>query len=602
MIRNYFLIAFRNFWRNKFFSAIHIFGLSIGLSASVIIFLLVRHELSFDRFEPDTERIYRVVMDFRFGEMSGHGSAVPAPLANAVATEVTGIDAVVPVLKFQGDSRVTVKVSPDLSPNHTIIKKQGEVVFTTADYFDVVPHEFILGSPSSALQDPFNVVITESRAHQYFPEKELTRIIGQQLEYNGEITVTVTGIVKDLAGNSDLQAKEFVAYNTISETNLKENFMMTVWDDWMAYSSLFLKLSSSNDKDRVERQLAEINRKYGKQDPEQKNSRSYKLQPLADIHFNSDYIGFDQRIAHKPTLYALLAIAGFILLLACINFTNLTTAQAVKRAKEIGIRKTVGSSRKQLVLQFLSETFCITTLAAIVSISFTPILMGAFADFMPPGIKFNPFSESSFIGFLFILILIVSFMSGFYPALMLSRFRPIAALRDKVFSGSQTRTGVIRKGLTVTQFMIAQFFVIAAFMVGKQMHYVMNQDLGFKKDAIISFETPFRDDADHREILVNKIRSISGVDRVTTGFLPPSMQGAAFNNIRLQDGKEPIDLQVQIRFGEPEFISLYDIKITEGRNIQGGENANEMLINEKCAKELGFLHAQDAVGRQLLMG
>ncbi|HEX6226946.1 MAG TPA: ABC transporter permease [Chryseolinea sp.] len=602
MIRNYFLIAFRNFRRNKLFLAIYVFGLSIGISASVVIFILVRHELSFDRFQPDRERIYRVVMDFKFGEISGHGAAVPAPLATAVTTEVTGVDAVAPIMKFQGDAKVQVTVSGDVYPRPSVFKKQSGVVFTTVDYFDLVPHEFIAGDPLKALGDPFNVVLTESRARQYFPGKDLTHIIGKQLDYNDKINVTVSAVVKDLTENTDLQAMEFISYNTIAKTNLQENFMMTVWDDWMAYSSLYVKLSPSNDRYGVERQLAGIHKKYRKEDPDRNNSAAYKLQPLADIHFNPDYIGFDQRIAHKPTLYSLLAIAGFILLLACINFTNLTTAQAAQRAKEIGIRKTIGSSRKQLIYQFLCETFCVTTLAAVVSISITPILMGLFAEFLPPGINHNPSSEPLFMGFLLCLVLVVSFMSGFYPAFVLSKFRPIAVLKDRIYSGSQTRTGHIRRVLTVTQFIIAQFFVIAAFMVGKQIHYSMNQDLGFRKDAIITFETPFRDDADHRELLVSKIKSIQGVDQVTTGFLPPSMQGAAFNNVKLNDGTEPIDLQVQIRFGEPEFISLYGIEIMTGRNIQPGENINEMLINQKCARDLGFVNVREIIGRQLLVG
>jgi predicted lysophospholipase L1 biosynthesis ABC-type transport system permease subunit len=209
---------------------------------------------------------------------------------------------------------------------------------------------------------------------------------------------------------------------------------------------------------------------------------SLRLQPLSDIHFNRNYPGVGDRVANKSSLYGLLAIAAFLLLLGCINFINLTTAQATKRAKEIGIRKTMGSSKKQLVIQFLSETLFITTIATIISVVLTPLLLKIFADYIPPGLHFNLLNQPGLVVFLLLLIITVSFLSGFYPALILSGYKPVLVLKSQSFASSgQTRNAWVRKTLTVSQFVIAQFFIIATMMVSKQINYSMNADLGFKK-------------------------------------------------------------------------------------------------------------------------
>ena len=210
------------------------------------------------------------------------------------------------------------------------------------------------------------------------------------------------------------------------------------------------------------------------------------LQPLTDMHFNSDYGNFDQRLANKSTLYGLFAVAAILLLLGCINFVNLTTAQAVKRAKEIGIRKTMGSSKSQLVFQFLSETFLLTLTATVFSMLLVPWIIQLFADFIPPAISFNMLVTADVIIFMAALVLVVSLLSGFYPSIVLSGYNPVQVLKNSNAGGSgNTRRLWIRKSLTVTQFVFAQAFIIAALIVGNQIQYVMHKDLGFKKMALL---------------------------------------------------------------------------------------------------------------------
>jgi len=602
MFKNYFTIALRNFWRNKVFSTINVLGLSIGISAGLVIFLIVYYEFSFDRFEKDSDRIYRVVMDVKFNGVEVHSSAVPAPLGNAIQTEVSGVEETVPVMQFQGDATAKVSVASANSEKPKEYKKQAEIIFTNNQYFQLIPHRFLAGSAQSSLQNPFSVVITESRAQQYFPGIAFENIIGKQITYNDDLKTTVTGIVKDLNEHSDFTAVEFISFPTISQTHLQENFMMNVWNDWMAYSKLYIKLSKGNSAERTEAQLKNLIKKYNKDtNKDDKNTMAFRLQPLSDIHFNTTYAGFGQRITHKPTLYSLLAIAAFLLLLGCINFINLTTAQASQRAKEIGIRKTIGSSKKQLVLQFLSETFFITLVATMVSVMITPLLLKMFADFIPQGLQFDIMHQPSLVLFLVLLTIVVSFLSGLYPALILSAHKPVSVLKNQSSANAgQTRNAWVRKTLTISQFVIAQFFIIATFIVGKQIHFTFNKDLGFNKEAVLNFEMPFDTVKTHSIQLLNEIKSIPEVQLASIGFAPPAMQGAAFGNIKYNDGKKEVKENVQVRWGDSNYVKVYQIKLLAGRNVRQGDSVNEYLINETYAKDLGFHRPEDAINKQLI--
>ena len=601
MLKNYFLTALRNFWRNKVFSSINVLGLSIGISASLVIFLIVYYEFSFDKFEKNRDRIYHVVMDLKFNGTDGHSAAVPAPLSAAIQNEMTGIDNTVPVMQFQGDASVKVAIANNNTGKPFVIKKQLNVVFTNTQYFQLLDYAWIAGSPGEALKEPFSVVLTESHAKQYFGNIPSSDIIGKQITYNDNVTTTVTGIVKDLDEHTDFTGAEFISFPTIAKTSMQDDFMMNVWKDWMAYSQVFVKLSKGVTARQSEVQLKNLLAKYNKDANKGDRSMRFHLQPLSDMHFNTLYQGFNQRIANKKVLFGLLAIAAFLLFLGCINFINLTTAHASQRAKEIGVRKTMGSSRKNLMLQFLSETFFTTVIASIISVVLTPLLLKMFTDFIPEGLHPDLLRQPSIILFLVLLTIVISFLSGLYPALILSGYKPVLALKNQAFTRShQTRNSFIRKTLTVSQFVIAQFFVIATLMVVKQINYSLNADLGFKKDAIISFELPRADTIPaHRLRLLNEIKAIPGVSIASRGFLPPADDGASFTDISYNDGKKDITGNIQIRWGDTNYLKLFQIKLLAGRNIRESDTIKEFVINETYAKELGFPHPEDAINKQL---
>ncbi|MEO5890548.1 MAG: FtsX-like permease family protein [Ferruginibacter sp.] len=601
MFKNHFIVASRNFWRNKTFSLINVLGLTIGISAALVIFLIVYYEFSYDKFEPDADRIFRVVMDAKFSGTEGHSAAVQAPLGAAIENEATGVELTVPIFQFQGDATAKVSIASTQSANPVIYKKQKDIIFTNQQYFYLLPYKWIAGSPQASLKDPFSVVLTESRARQYFPSLPAVDIIGKRITYDNDLIVSVSGVVKDLNATTAFNALEFISFPTIAKTGLQNNFMMTVWNDWMAYSQLFIKLSKGSSARQTELQLAGLLKKYNKDaNKDANNTMAFHLQPLNDVHFNGNYAGVGQRLAHKPTLYGLLAIGVFLLLLGCINFINLTTAQGTQRAKEIGIRKTMGSSKKQLVFQFLSETLFITLVATIISVAFTPLLLKMFADFIPPGLHFSLLQQPSLILFLFILIITVSFFSGLYPAFILSGFNPVAVLKGNGSANQgTTRNAWVRKTLTVSQFVIAQFFIIATVMVSRQINYTLSTDLGFNKEAIINFNMPRDTVASHGKQLADQIKSLPGVSLVSTGFLAPATEGGAFTNLSYNNGKEELKPNTQIRWGDPNFIKVYEMKLLAGRNVLPSDSIKEFLVNESYAHAIGFLHAEDVLNKSL---
>jgi ABC-type antimicrobial peptide transport system permease subunit len=601
MFKNHFTVAFRNFWRNKTFSFINVLGLSIGISSALVIFLIVYYEKSYDRFEKDGDRIYRVVMNTKFNGMEGQSAAVPAPLSSAIQSELTGFDETVPVMTFQGDGSAKVIVTNN-GGNEIVFKKQEDVIFTNPQYFQLLPFQWIAGSQQASLKEPFTAVLSESRAQLYFPDVAAADVIGKPIKYN-DVTVTVSGIVKDLNEHTSFNGAEFISFATIAKTNLQNQFMMNVWNDWMSYSGVYVKIAKGNTAAKAQQEINSLLRKYNKDAAKDaNNSMTLILQPLNDVHFNSVYASFNQRVASRKILFGLTAIGVFLLLLGCINFINLTTAQASHRAKEIGIRKTMGSSKKNLVFQFLSETFFITIIATLLSIAITPLLLKIFSDFIPPGLKFELLNQPSLIVFLVLLVITVSFLSGLYPALILSGFKPVLVLKNQAFSGSaQTRNAWVRKTLTVSQFVIAQFFVIATVMISKQISYSINMDMGFNKEAVIYFDLPRDTVKTHAPQLMNEIKALPGVAMASSAFLAPAEEGAAFANISYNNGKEELSPNAQIRWGDPDFINLYQIKLIAGRNVLPSDTIKELVINESYAHALGFINAADALNIQLKM-
>ena len=597
MLKNYFKTAFRSFLRNKSFSLINITGLAIGISASLVIFLIVKYDFSFEKFEPDGNRIFRIGGEYTFDGGVSRNSGSPIPMGNAIAKEVSGVE-VVSFFQTRIGQRISI---PEPGKEKAVVhKKDNRVVYADKNYFKIIPYKWISGSPETALEQPYQVVLTESKAKLLFGDLPLSEIPGKEILLSDTIRATVTGIVKDIVVPTDFTFNVFVSRATFEITSLTPDDW-SAWDNVSSETQVFLKISPAVTSATIQAQVNALYQKHRKPDPEDNiSSTKFILQPLSDIHFNADYDNFDQAQAHMPTLYGLLAIAALLLLLGCINFINLTTAQASQRAREIGIRKTIGSSSKQLVLQFLSETFLLTLIATLLSVLIAPLLLKAFGDFIPAGLHFEILQPQVLI-FLVALTLFISLLSGFYPALILSSYKPVTVLKNQSSKGAGAGRNVrLRKVLSVSQFVIAQVFIIATILVSKQIRYSLNKDLGFKKDAIVFFEpNPSRVSSIKTGVLVQKIKAIPGLQMVSVSYGPPSYRGGWTTSASLKGAKNENVMMASVKLGDPDYIRLYDIKLLAGSNLSISDTINGLLINETFLHDLGFKNPSEVIGKIL---
>ncbi len=637
MFKNYLVVAFRNFSRNKIFSVINMLGLSIGISASLVIFLIVHYAYSFDRFEKNSDRIFRIVSDFAFSGEPGHNRGIPAPLADAVRKDLSGIDNLVSFRYYNPEKIVlpndtSAKTnsadlssaknssanssSTDLSSaktssantasaKPTTFKYQKHIIFADANYFDLLPYRWIAGNKQSSLNQEGQVVISEKRAKQYFPNRPFAEMIGQRIVYDDSISARVSGIVADLdqQGHTDFDFLEFISMNTIlKNTNLQKTMDWSVWGSTTSDQQLYVQLGTNTTISAVEKKLKNIfDRNQGEDAKKNNYTWAYRLQPLSDIHFNNDYGTFDTPVANKSMLMGLILAAGFLIGIACINFINLTTANAAQRAKEIGVRKTMGSSRGQLIFQFLGETFLITAVTTLLSAMLTPSIGKLFSSFIPEGVSFS-MTSPFVLAFLGILLLSVTLLAGFYPAWVLSSSNTIDSLKNRAYSGTnQTRRAWLRKGLTVSQFVIAQFFVIGAMMVGKQIHFMLSKDLGFSKQAILSINYPYSDHSvDHKKYVLHELSQIPGIQRTVQTNDLPSSQGWWTSTMDFSEGKKPLqNIVVELKSGSTGYLDLLRIPLLSGRDLLPADTMSEMLINETCLHVLGFEHPADALGKTL---
>ncbi|MCO5950396.1 ABC transporter permease [Mucilaginibacter flavidus] len=594
MIKNYFKIAFRSFRQHKLFTLINVVGLSIGISTALVIYLIVNYDYTFDKFHKDGDRIYRVVSNYSFNGSPSYNSGVTGPLGLAVHTEATGIEESAPFRTTGGNILIR-----DGSKAPVKFKNQGNIVYAEASYFNLFEYKWLAGSPKMSLTNAHQVVLTLSQAQKYFPNQSIDKIVGKQVIYDDTVKNTVTGIVADIKDNTDFTFHDFISLATL-RINKNENPDVQNWGSTSSNSQLFLKLGKGSQPKNIERQLNALLKRHNPPKAGNKGfNQVFALQPLADMHFNERYSNFDIPVVSTKTLYSLMTLAAFLLLLGCINFVNLTTAQASQKAKEIGIRKTLGSTRGQVIGQFLSETFLVTLFAVIVAVALSPVILKLFEGFIPPGLKVDFLHHPGIGLFLLALTIVVSLLSGFYPALVLSSYKPVHVLKNQAVGGkSKTRNALLRKSLTVTQFMIAQFFIMATILVSKQIYYALHKDLGFKKDAIIYVDTPWNDKKpENKKVFLDKVRAIPQIELVAMGGDIPSSNGWNSRDITYKDGKKEVKVELQTKSGDENYIKVYKIKLLAGRNIMLSDSTTGMLINKTYAQILGFKTPTDALGK-----
>jgi putative ABC transport system permease protein len=583
MIRNYLKTAFRSLWKNKGFAAINIGGLAIGLATCLLMLVYVLDELSYDRWNGNADRIYRLDNSVSFSGNYFDNASGPFPAGPAIRREYPEVEKEVR-LNTAGGLQIR-RGSQNIN--------EDQVVYADSTFFEVFTLPLIGGDVHTALVAPHTMVISERMAKKYFGRQDA---VGRELEVVGRGPYTVTGVMRDMPEASHFHF-EFVV-------SLSESEYAKQTDEWFSNScNIYLLLRKGVDAAAFEKKLsAGLIRKYiaplvqslvhlsmGEY-YKAGNKYVFTLMPLTAIHLHSNKSGELEPNGNLQYVYIFSAIAIFILLIACVNFMNLSTARSANRAKEVGVRKVLGSMRGGLVTQFLMESVLISFIGLVLALGLAWLLLPIFNDLAAKRMTIGLFSRPLLLPLLLLLMLVVGLLAGSYPALFLSRFRPIEVLKGSVSKGF--KTGWLRNGLVVVQFVISIVLIFGTVVIYRQLAYIRSRQLGFNRDQVLVLEgTGVLGEG--IKAYIDELARLPGVEGITvTGFLPTS-DWRSDNTFFLSpdfDLKKGISMQ-QWRVDE-NYIPVLGMQMVAGRNFSRDfpTDSSAVIVNEAMVRQAGLLH------------
>lgn len=583
MFRLNFKIALRNLWKNKGYTFINIAGLSIGMASCILIFIFVRYQVSFDQQFENKDRIYRGVTDWK--SANGNVDAtqgVPIPFAEAMRSNFPQFEKAAAIRASRGIIMVN-----DQSGKVTF-KEKERAYYAEPDFFDIFNFTWLAGEPHGALSKPNTVALSEEKAIKYFGDWH--KAMGQMLTFKKGQPLKVTGIFKDMPENCSVPLQVVISYVSYERANTKS------WSWVSSNSECYLLLKKGL-------YISDLNNAFTKfQSIVYKNSNKgevqyHSFQSLNDIHYNSRYGNFSGKMMEKKELYGLTIIGAFLLLTACINFINLATAQAVNRSKEVGVRKVMGSGRKQLIVQFLGETMTITFIAVLIACALTEVALPYMQNLFKEEISFSLLEHPVIFLFLISLVLVVSFLAGFYPAMIMSGFSPALAIKNKVIVHSGGLG--LRQVLVVVQFAITIILIISTLIILKQMNYMRQKPLGFNPDAVAVVAMP--------EDSLSKIRydnfkarlvNMPGVTAVSYFDTPPSSNDVSETDFSV-NGKAIKDFQVRTMHADMQYFNTFGIKLIAGKLLTKSDTTNGYVVNEAFLRRMSIPDPQAALGKLL---
>ena len=578
MLKNYFKIAFRNLWRHRVFSFINILGLTVGMTACFLIFLYVHFELSYDSFHSKANRIYRVVCDIKTPTEVIKAGGPSWAVGPHITQDFPQVEA-------------AVRTTDD-----ELLVRKGNVKFQELNslwadsaFFGMFDFKLLKGNPKTVLQEPLSIVFSESAAKKYFGNADP---VGQTVLLTGEgFTAKITGIMKDIPENSTIKADMLVSMSTLTR---KLNPGLD--DQWGNYgNSTFVLLKPGTRPADLQAQLpAFLERRNG---TEMKKINMYPtlfLEPLKDVYLRSTRNG--NNTGNINNVYIFSWVAVFILLIACFNFVNLTTARSAERAKEVGIRKVVGAVKGQLTGQFIGESVLLCAISFILTLVSTALLLPSFNHLAGKTISTGIFENLNFVLILFLAAIGIGSLAGVYPALVLSSFKPVTVLKGRFSTG--TKGQLLRKALVIAQFTISFALIIATIIVYNQMNYMRRQDLGFNKDQMMVINTNGDPAKDAFRNAVAGLPNIKGVAMASS--VPGGGNPAAYSEIENVKGVLQI-ANLDLYFVDFDYIPQFKIKIIAGRAFSPDfqtDTTQSMILNEAAVKMFGYTSPAQAVGHR----
>ena len=591
MFRNYIKIAWRNLVRRKGHALINIGGLCIGITVCLLIFLIVQFELSFDKYHTNKKLIFRVLTQFSSETENEHStnSGVPFALPQELKTAIPQIEESATVFAAYD---IQVQVLDETGGTSKKFKEEAGIFFTEPSLFDIFDFDWLEGNQAS-LKDPDTVILSKEIAEKYFGTwQEAT---GKVIQVNNGLLLRVTGVIETVPVNSDLQFKIVISYGTGFTRQLANS---DDWDNINGNFGCYVLLTDKAAESLVNTQLDLLSLEKKSEN----NQDGLILQSLEEVHFDTESGNFSEKSISTELIGVHWTIAIFILFIACVNFINLSTAQAMERSKEVGVRKVLGSTRSHLKIQFLTETFLIVLFAMIFAIILAIVLLHPIGNMLDLPLSISIINVGQLILFLLLSIVLVTLMAGFYPSVVLSRFKAVDALKSRV---SKIGSGGIslRRSLVVIQFVIAQALIIGTLIILRQMNFFLDQSVGFDKDAIINISLP-QDSISlgKREYFRNRIMAVNGVINASYSSNTPLDENRnQWSSFVYNNASDDTDFYSIVKATDHNFLDTYKISLVAGRNISSLNTSNEFLVNETLLKKLGITDPQEALNKEIVL-
>jgi putative ABC transport system permease protein len=598
MIINNLQLTLRHLAKQKLNTSLHIIGLTLGISVCLMITLFILHELSFDTYHKNYESIYRINSLWQDGETRNYTFSTPLPMADALRSNGTAYDKVV---LAHPQSRIVIDVNDE--------KKflQDKILIVSPEFLDVFSVQAISGDAQKAMNKPYQALLTETTARKFFGDEAA---VGKTFKYKNEFEITVGGIIKDFPSNTHLDASMILSWVP------NENYLGTGFTYWSSVSGTetFIVLKKDSNLEAAQKQLDALVDQHINSDPNlPKHVRAaFVIQPLKTIHFEPQYAGGGPwgGAINTTWLWIFASIGLAVLFLACINFVNLSTAQALTRAREVGVRKSVGAGRTQLIFQFLSEAWLLALVSGIFAVTIVQALLPSLNTLLEKQITFNLLESLGLLGGIFAGIILLGVLAGIYPSLVIARFNPSAALKSNPTSLGTPGSQWVRSSLMVTQFVISAGLLVAVLLISEQVNFLRSKNLGFDKENVLNVPIPF---GQNRK-LETQLGNISQVKDFSFATATPSAEGHWGTIMSRTNGEDPNRHNLTMVFADDHFAPMYDLKLVSGRfnqpsdtnyvssKIPEQDKVMKCVVNETLVKTLGFESSEDAIGKHFWCG
>ncbi|HTB25616.1 MAG TPA: ABC transporter permease [Puia sp.] len=583
MFRNYLKTAFRSLQRNKSYTFINVAGLAVGIAACLLIFQVIQYENSFDNFHPDKDRIFRVSVHFNTPDGISYARGICFAAGKQLPIDYPRLEQVASIFSAQGNQ---LTVLDETSHPQNKYKENG-LFYIEPQFFDIFHFPFIAGNPKTALSAPNSIVLSQEIAEKYFGDWR--KAIGRMIKYQDGKICKVTGILKNPPVNTDFPLKVAMSFKSL-ENDTSHDWVSTFGD-----LNTYVKLPPGMSAEKFDASLENFGKKHIP--PDYAKKQGFNLQPLSTIHFDKRFGNYNRATFSKELITALSLIGIFLVVIACINFVNLATAQAVDRAKEVGVRKVLGSRKRQLMIQFLSESLIVTVTAVTIAFGIACLILPLLNQLLETKITMH--INITMLVFLMVVTILVTLLSGLYPAMVLSGFNPITALKSR-FSNRGSGGISLRRGLVVVQFILAEALIICTLIVVSQMNYFKTAQMGFDKEAIVMIPIP-SDSVSQTKMTALKTEllqmpDIKNVSFSTFSISDNSHWGSDFN---FDNSPKISSFNADLKWADADVFKTFGLQMAAGRPYRPSDTIREFVVNETMVAKLGVHSPDQIIGKML---